>query len=203
MPLRAAAFYALKEIELRLGEHVAGIDRAERTVDLASGERLRYGHLVLATGARARPFAVPGADLDGVLKLRDLDDARALSLRVAQAQDVLVVGAGFIGLELTAVIAGMGKRARVVEMGPRPLGRAVSSQISTFFHDSHVAVGAELLLGAGITALEGTNGVVSGAVLSDGRRIATDLVLVGIGVLASDGLAQAAGLACDDGVLRR
>ena len=201
LPLRAADFYRAGDIDLRLGETVARIDRERRRVDLGSGTSLDYGHLVLATGAMARPFAVPGHDLGGVLALRTVADAAQVRERLGAAGDVLVVGAGFIGLELAAVAAAAGKRVRVVELGSRPLGRAVSSHISTFTRDSHAVAGATMLFGAGVAALEGEGGTVTAATLTDGQRVAADLVLVGIGVLPDDALARQAGLSCDNGVL--
>ena len=201
MPLRAERFYASKAIELRLGVTAMDVDRAAHRVVLASGDHLDYDHLVLATGASARPFSVPGADLDGVVSLRDLTDAQNLRTRLERARELLVVGAGFIGLELTAAAVSLGKRVRVVELGPRPLGRAVSAEISTFYRDSHAATGAELLFGAGIAAIEGADGRATGALLSDGRRVPADLVLVGVGVLANDDLARQIGLQCQDGIL--
>ena len=201
LPLRAAQWYADKQIDLRLGVVADRIDLAGRRVVLASGEALRYDHLVLATGAKARSFPVPGAAFDGVLTLRHLEDARALRARLASAHEVLVVGAGFIGLELTATAVAMGKRVHVIELGTRPLGRAVTSEISTFSRDSHAAAGAELVFGTGVAAFEGAAGKVTGATLSDGRRLPADLVLLGVGVVAADDLALASGLACDDGVV--
>ena len=201
LPLRAAEFYSGQAIDLRLGERVVEIDRAAGRVVLASGDGLAYDHLVLALGARARPFAVPGHDLDGVLGLRDLDDASRIRERLEAAEDVVVIGAGFIGLEVTATAVSLGKRVRVVEIGARPLGRAVSSHISAFYHASHAGSGAELTFGASVAALEGQDGRVSAVILSDGTRLRADLVLVGIGVLPDDDLARAAGLACEAGVV--
>lgn len=200
LPLRAADFYRTGNIDLRLGETVGRIDREARRVHLASGAVLDYGHLVLATGAVARPFTVPGHDLGGVLALRDVADAARVRERLEAARDVVVVGAGFIGLELAAVAAAAAKRVSVVELGARPLGRAVSSHISTFTRDSHAVAGATMVFGAGVASLEGETGTVTAAILTDGQRLPADLVLVGIGILPDDRLARQAGLRCHDGV---
>ncbi|ODN70267.1 NAD(P)/FAD-dependent oxidoreductase [Methylobrevis pamukkalensis] len=199
--LRAGAFYAAKDIDLRLGTTALAIDREARELVLAGGERLGYDHLVLATGTRARPFDVPGRALAGVLTLYTLGDAARLKTEVEAATAIVVVGAGFIGLELTAAAVAAGKSVTVIELGARPLGRAVSSEISTFYHGAHDRSGARLLFGAGVAALEGTDGRVEAVVLADGTRVPADLVLVGIGVLAEDRLAHAAGLPCDNGIM--
>ncbi len=201
LPLRARDFYTAQTIDLRLGETVTGIDRAARRAELASGGSLSYDHLVLATGSRARPFTVAGCELEGVLSLRSLDDASRIRDRLDAARDVVVIGAGFIGLEITATAVALGKRVRVIEIGPRPLGRAVSSHISAFYEASHAEAGAELTFGASVQALEGRDGRVASVLLSDGTRHPADLVLLGVGVLPEDELARRAGLACESGIV--
>jgi 3-phenylpropionate/trans-cinnamate dioxygenase ferredoxin reductase component len=201
LPLRAPQFYQDKGVDLLLGERAVQIDRPARRVALASGRSLDYGHLVLATGARQRPLDAPGIDLDGVLVLRDLGDARALRERVRAARRIVVVGAGFIGLEIAATATSLGGAVTVVEVSPRPLGRAVSPATSAFFLDAHKAFGAEFRLGVGVVALHGRNGVLSEVELSDGARLPADLAVLGIGILPEDRLAREAGLACDNGIV--
>jgi 3-phenylpropionate/trans-cinnamate dioxygenase ferredoxin reductase component len=201
LPLRAAQFYKDQRVDLLLGETATGIDRGAQCVDLASGRRVTYSHLVLATGARQRPLDVPGADLGGVLVLRDLTDARVLRQRLGAARRVVVVGAGFIGLEIAATAASLGLDVTVVEIGARPLGRAVSPATSAFFLQAHRAFGAQVRLGAGIAALRGQDHQVNAVELSDGALLPVDLVVIGIGVLPQDDLAQQAGLACDNGII--
>ena len=201
LPLRAAQFYGEKNIDLRLGEQAARIDRGARCVELASGGVVDYGHLVLATGARARPLDIPGIDLQGVLGLRDLDDARSLRERLAAAERIVVIGAGFIGLEIAATAASLGRDVTVIEVSPRPLGRAVSPATSAFFLRAHEEFGAKFRLGVGVKALHGRAGAVDAVELSDGERLPADLAIVGIGVLPEDRLARAAGLACENGVI--
>jgi 3-phenylpropionate/trans-cinnamate dioxygenase ferredoxin reductase subunit len=201
LPLRAAQFYADKNVDLLLGQTATRIDRGARRVELASGRSLDYGHLVLATGARQRPLDVAGIDLDGVLVLRDLSDARALRERIGAAHRIVVVGAGFIGLEIAATATGLGRDVTIVEISARPMGRAVSPQISAFFLDAHQAFGARFRLGVGVVALHGRSGAVSEVELSDGTRLPADLAIVGIGILPEDRLAREAGLACDNGII--
>ena len=201
LPLRAAQFYQDKGIDLLLGEEALVVDRSVQRVELASGGRLTYGHLVFATGARQRPLDAPGIDLDGVLLLRDLTHARALRMRLGAARRIVVIGAGFIGLEIAATATSLGGEVTIVEVAPRPLGRAVSPATSAFFLEAHKAFGAEFRLGVGVVAFHGRDGVVSEVELSDGSRLPADLAIVGIGVLPEDRLARRAGLACDNGII--
>jgi 3-phenylpropionate/trans-cinnamate dioxygenase ferredoxin reductase component len=201
LPLRAAQFYRDKGIDLLLGEEAVGIERSAQRVALASGESVDYGHLVLATGARQRPLDAPGINLDGVLLLRDLTHARALRERLRAARRIVVIGAGFIGLEIAATATSLGGEVTIVEVSPRPLGRAVSPATSAFFLEAHKAFGAEFRLGVGVVALHGRDGVVSEVELSDGARLPADLAIIGIGVLPEDRLARQSGLACDNGII--
>ncbi|MBN9060905.1 MAG: pyridine nucleotide-disulfide oxidoreductase [Rhizobiales bacterium 65-9] len=199
--LRGDDFYPQKDIGLRLGARVVAIDRASRAVMLAGGERVAYDHLILATGARPRPFAAPGVELDGVMTLRTLDDASALKARLATASQVAVVGAGFIGLEFAAVAAAFGHRAVVVDIADRVMGRAVSPVMSEAFAAKHRALGSSLLMGASVAEFAGEDGRLTGLRLRDGRFFASDLALVGVGVLPEDALAREAGLAVENGVV--
>ena len=199
--LRSEAFYAKNGIDLLAGERVAAIDRATRRVRLNSGPEIGFDHLVLATGARNRPLPVPGADLDGVLYLRTLAEARDLKARIAAVRQVVVVGAGFIGLEFAAVARQLGKEVHVVEATQRPMGRAVSAQMSWFFTERHMGWGARLLLGAGVARLLGEGGRVVAVEATDGQRLPADLVVVGIGVLPNADLAAGAGLPVQDGIV--
>ena len=199
--LRGPAFYPEKGIDLMLGARVVEIDRGAKRVKFASGETLDYGHLILATGADPRPAPFAGAELEGVLALRDMNDAERLKQRLAAARHVVVVGAGFIGLEFAATAAAKGCDVQVVEIAPRVMGRAVSKALSDFYAEAHRAFGVHLHLGVGVAAIEGEGGKATAVRLSDGRRLPADLVLVGIGILAAEKLAAAAGLAVDNGVV--
>ena len=199
--LRSEAFYQKQAIDLAAGERVAAIDRRGRRLELASGRGITFDHLVLATGARNRPLAVPGAELDGVLGLRSLADADALRRRLDEASAVVVVGAGFIGLEFAAVALAAGVAVHLVELTQQPMGRVVSAPVSQFFTEAHRRWGAMISLGTGIARILGENGRAEGVETNDGRRLAADLVLVCIGVIPNTELAAAAGLAIDDGIV--
>ena len=200
LPLRAEQFYRDKNVDLRLGVQAKRIDLAGKRVELSSGAAEPFDHLILATGARPRPFDVPGAGLEGVLGLRNIADAATIRERLGVGRRVVVVGAGFIGLEIAATALALGGDVTVVEIA-RPLGRAVSPSTSDFFLDAHKAFGARFRLGVGVEAIEGANGAVAAVVLGDGERLAADLVIVGVGVLAEVRLAREAGLACDNGIV--
>lgn len=198
--LRAGAFYADHRIELVHGRATA-IDRAGKLLRLESGAALPYVHLVLATGARNRPLPAPGADLAGVFYLRTRADADALKGRLAEARRVVVIGAGFIGLEFAAVARALGHEVTVIEAASRVLGRAVSPEMSAFFAQAHTAMGTTLLLGAGVIGLTGEDGHVSGVETTDGRVHPADFVLVGIGVVPNVELAAEAGLELANGIV--
>ena len=198
--LRAEAFFAGAGIELRPGVRVEAIDRAARRLALADGSSLGFDRLVLATGSRARALPVPGADLDGVLSLRSLGDARTLRSRMAQAEDVVVAGGGFIGLEVAATLAAAGRRVTVLEAQARVLGRAVAQPISDHVARRLVEAGVTIRTGVGIERIEGGAAGVEAVVATDGRRIPAQLVLVGIGAVANADLAAAAGLDVGNGI---
>jgi 3-phenylpropionate/trans-cinnamate dioxygenase ferredoxin reductase subunit len=199
--LRPEAFYEKQRIELRPGERVERIDRAGRRLELESGPRLEYEHLVLALGARPRPLPVPGGDLDGVQLLRTLTDADSLRTALDGAEHVVVIGGGFIGLEFAAAARKRGAGVTVVEMLERPMARVVSPEISRYFTRRHEEAGAEVLLGTGVEALEGQAGKVVSVRTADGRRLPADLVVVGVGIVPNTELAEAAGLGVDNGIV--
>jgi 3-phenylpropionate/trans-cinnamate dioxygenase ferredoxin reductase subunit len=180
---------------------VTAINRTERRLLLASGAELPWDYLVLATGARFRPLPVPGAKLDGVLPLRTLADADILRERLDQGRDIVVVGAGFIGLEFASVAIARGAAVHIIEVTQQPMGRVVSATISKLFTDAHRRWGAEVLLGTGVTRILGAGGRVSGVETSDGRHRPADLVLICIGVIPNTEIAKEAGLAVDNGIV--
>jgi 3-phenylpropionate/trans-cinnamate dioxygenase ferredoxin reductase subunit len=198
--LKGAAVYDDYNLTYLESVKAEAIDRGRRTVALSNGQTLPYGHLVLATGARQRELDVPGADLDGVMTLRTLAHAKALMARIDGVKQAVVVGGGFIGLEFAAVARAKGIAVVVVEVAPRPMGRALSTEMSRFFEERHVAWGANFMFGSGVVELLG-EGHVTGVRLSDGVTIPADLVLIGAGVLPNVELAEAAGLAVDNGIV--
>jgi 3-phenylpropionate/trans-cinnamate dioxygenase ferredoxin reductase subunit len=201
LPLRAEKFFLDHRIDLRLGEKAVRIDRSARRLELASGEVAPYDHLVLATGARQRALRAPGVDLAGVFSLRAILDAKSIRETIGDGRRVVVIGAGFIGLEIAATALALGGEVTVVEIAERPLGRAVSPAMSAFFLDAHKAFGATFHLGVGVSAICGEAGRATEVELSTGERLPADVVIVGVGVTAEDQLARDAGLDCANGIV--
>lgn len=199
--LRPQSYYEKHAIELVTGTRATAIDRAAARVTLSSGAALAYDHLVLATGALNRKLPVAGADLDGVMYLRTLAEADAIKQHFGGATNIVVAGAGFIGLELAAVASKYGKTVHVIEPLARVMSRAVSPAVSQFFAEAHAAFGVTLLLNTRLQSIEGANGRVTGVTLGDGRTLPAELVLVGIGILPADDLAQSAGLPVKNGIV--
>jgi 3-phenylpropionate/trans-cinnamate dioxygenase ferredoxin reductase subunit len=199
--LRPESFYAKQEIDLLAGETVTAIDRIERRLRLASDGVVPWDHLILATGARYRPLPVPGAELDGVLPLRTLADADILRERLDQAREVVVIGAGFIGLEFASVAIARGAAIHIIEVTHHPMGRVVSAPISRFFTEAHIGWGARISLGTGVARILGADGRVTGVETTEGHRLPADLVLICIGVIPNADLAGAAGLAVENGIV--
>ncbi|MCB1411871.1 MAG: FAD-dependent oxidoreductase [Xanthobacteraceae bacterium] len=197
---RPEKFYVDQRITL-IDAHVAAIDRAGRTVRFASGSSRQYGHLVLATGARNRLLDIPNANLDGVMYLRSFAESEALRTRLAAGQRAVVVGAGFIGLEFAATARARGLEVDVLELAPRVMARAVTPGISAYFERRHREAGIRLHFGVGATEIEGADGRVTGVSLTDGTRLAADLVVVGVGVLPNVELAAEAGLPVASGII--
>ncbi len=197
---RPDKFYREQNIEL-IADRVVSIDRSARRLLLASGTSLDYGHLVLATGARNRLLDIPNANLEGVRYLRTLDESEALRQRIAAGQRVVVIGAGFIGLEFAATARAKGLEVDVVELGARVMARAVTAEISDYFQERHTAAGIRIHLGVQVTGIEREGVKVTGVSLSDGRHVPADLVVVGVGVLPNVELAAEAGLSVAAGVV--
>lgn len=199
--LRPASFYRDNHIELMPQARVAAIDPGARSVTLGTGERLAYDHLVLAVGARNRLLPLPGADLDGVLYIRTLAETDALKPRLAQSQNIVVIGAGFIGLEFAAVAAAQGKAVTVLEMTDRVMSRVVSPGMSQHFSGWHQRSGTRFHFGARAARVIGENGRAVAVETADGARIPADMVIVSIGVVPNIEIAKAAGLATGDGIV--
>jgi 3-phenylpropionate/trans-cinnamate dioxygenase ferredoxin reductase subunit len=197
---RPDRFYREQNIDLIEGRAVA-INRATRQLRLASGSSLHYGHLVLATGSRNRLLDIPNAHLEGVHYLRTLDETEALRQRIASGKRVVVIGAGFIGLEFAATARAKGLEVDVVELGDRVMARAVTAEVSEFLQRRHGAAGINIHFGVQVTRIESNAGEVTGVSLSDRRHISADLVVVGIGVLPNVELAAEAGLPVAAGII--
>ena len=206
LAMRAPELLAKKAITLRTGVRVQAIDRAGRTLTLEGGETLPWAGLVLATGARARPLPVPGAGASNVHLLRTQADAQGLAAGLqacrAAGQPVVVVGGGFIGLEVAATARKLGRAVTVVEAAPRLMARVLAPQLSDWYADLHRGHGVTLALGAGVAAIEtGADGLASVVLGTAGQRWPAGLVVVGVGVQPNDELAAATGLACDRGIV--
>jgi 3-phenylpropionate/trans-cinnamate dioxygenase ferredoxin reductase subunit len=197
--LRPQAFYADKGIALELGVRVEQVDTGAHAVRLHDGRALRYDKLVLATGSRPRTLAIPGADLPGVHHVRTIADIDALNAGLPQGARVVVIGGGYIGLEMASVARQRGFAVTVLEAADRVLGRVVCEEVSAFYTDLHRAAGVEIHVGAAVSALHG-NARVESVETADGRRFACDAVIVGIGVVPNVELAAAAGLECANGI---
>lgn len=211
LQMRAPEMLARKQIGLRTGVRVTAIDRTAQTVALVdtatqAGIALPYTHLVLATGSRPRMLPLLGADAQGVLTLRTRDDASALSDGLArcaaQGRPLVVIGGGFIGLEVAATARKKGLAVTVLEAAPRLLGRVLAPALSDWYAQLHRSQGVDLVLGAQIARLETDgDGWVSGVALAHGQVLPAGLVLMGVGAVANDELALAAGLACERGIV--
>ncbi len=199
LALRPTSFYAAQNVGLIEHDAAVSIDRARHSITLASGAIIPYGHLVLATGAANRTLPVPGAALSGVVGLRSLAETKALKALLPGLKRVVVIGAGFIGLEFAAVAAERGIAVTVIEAAPRPLMRGVSAVMSDHLARAHRGWGTTLLTSTGVKAIHGT-GRAEAVETADGQIIATDLVLVAIGVISNTGLAAAAGLKTSNGI---
>ncbi len=199
--LRPESFYTEHQIDLRTGAKVSRIDRAAHQVALQSGATVPYEKLVLAVGARNRRLPLPGADLDGVLYLRTLEESTAIKQRLAEVQNVVVVGGGFIGLELAAVARTLGKQVTVLEALPRLMARVVAPIISEFYRDFHESKGVTVLCGAAVAGIYGSASKAREVRMNDGTAHPADLILVGIGVAPNAELAQEAGLATANGIV--
>jgi 3-phenylpropionate/trans-cinnamate dioxygenase ferredoxin reductase subunit len=197
---RPDKFYRDQNIEL-IADRAVSIDRGARRLLLASGTSRDYGHLVLATGARNRLLDIPNANLANVRYLRILDESEALRKQIASGQRVVVIGAGFIGLEFAATARIKGLEVDVAELASRVMGRAVTAEISDYFQERHTAAGIRIHLGVQATSIEADGTKVTGVSLSDGRHLPADLVVVGVGVLPNVELAAEAGLPVASGII--
>ncbi|MCB1746115.1 MAG: FAD-dependent oxidoreductase [Gammaproteobacteria bacterium] len=197
---RPSSWFEKNAVELRLECTVTAIDRAARRVSCADGSVVDYARLALATGARIRPLACPGADLADICYVRSLADSEALRARLPGAARLAVVGGGFIGLEVAAIARTLGKSVVLYEGLDRLMARAVSPTISDYYAALHRGHGVDLRLGCGIAAIERTR---HGLLVRDanGGEVEVDIVVAGIGVVPNDEIAAAAGLECRGGIV--
>ena len=197
--LRPESFYATHGIELRLASAVREIDPDRRSVVLDGGESLEYTNLVIATGSRPRRIDLPGADLGNIFYLRSLEDADAIGTELVPGRRLVVVGGGYIGLEIASTARGLGLEVCVVEAADRILGRVTAPEMSAYYTRAHRARGVDVRLATGIVSFEG-EGTVRGVRCAD-ETIPADVVVIGIGIVPDETLAASAGIPCDDGIV--
>jgi 3-phenylpropionate/trans-cinnamate dioxygenase ferredoxin reductase subunit len=198
--LRPESFWQGLDVRLELGTPVAAVDPPRRRVSLVDGRDIDYGTLVFATGTSARRLPVPGMALAGVHSLRGIEDALGLRSALDSAPHTVIIGGGYIGLEVASVIRSEGRDVTIVEAQDRVLKRVTGPVVASFYDRLHRDRGVAFALGAQLTAIEG-DGRVSAVRLSSGDRLSADLVIVATGSRANDDIAAAAGISCDDGIL--
>jgi len=198
--LHPPAYYPEHDIELRLGARAEGLDPKAHRLHLASGEALAYDKLMLTTGARVRRLDLPGVDLPGVMYLRDYDDTQAIREVLRRKAPTVVVGGGFIGLEVAASARTRGCGVTVIELADRLMGRAVAPEIGAWYAELHRRHGVDLRLGAGLEAFAG-EGRLERVILTGGEEIPADLAVIGIGIVPNVELVAEAGLEINNGVV--
>lgn len=198
--LKPEAFEALR-LEWWPDTRVARIDRAAKRLEMATGETLRYDRLILCTGGRARPLAVPGADTSDIRTLRTIGDALALAPELRPGRSVVVIGGGWIGLEVAAAARRKGAAVTVLEAQGRLCERTVPAAISEHLLGLHGSHGTRVMLGARITEIVRSANGQSIVTMADGHTLTCDVIVAGVGLVPNDELAGDAGLACDGGVV--
>jgi 3-phenylpropionate/trans-cinnamate dioxygenase ferredoxin reductase subunit len=198
--VKPADFYDAPGIEVRLETRIAAVDRDRHVVTTAAGERITYDALVLATGSHVRRLRAPGSNKAGLHYLRNIDDVSRIRANLDSARRVVIIGAGYIGLEVAAVTRQLGHEVTVLEMEDRVMSRVVSPEVSAFFQAEHAAHGVQLLLATALEGFEGDTRIAAVRTL-DGQSVPADLVIAGIGIVPNTELAASAGLDVDDGIV--
>jgi NAD(P)H-nitrite reductase large subunit len=194
------AFYRDHDVEVLLGTPAAAVDLAERSVEMRDGRRVAYGRLLIATGAHPRRLDVPGADLDGVHRLRTLADSAAIRHAAGAAAHAVVIGGGFIGMEVAASLRTMGLEVTLVHLGTGLFDALRCDALSADLLALYRERGVDVLLGEQVSVFTGA-GRLSAVITASGRRIEADLAVVGIGVAPATAFLVGSGLAVDDGVV--
>jgi 3-phenylpropionate/trans-cinnamate dioxygenase ferredoxin reductase subunit len=198
--LRSAQFYEQAHVDVKLGLRVTAIDRTDQRLRLSDGTELRYDKLILCLGSRNRLLEVPGYDLKGIHYLRTIADVDGIRAELGAAKNLVVVGAGYIGLEAAASARHLGLEVTVLEMADRPLNRVTAPEMSSFYMRRHAQEGVHVLCGMSVTSFAGNaDGRVSSVVCGE-REFPADFVIVGVGILPETPLAAAAGLRCENGI---
>jgi 3-phenylpropionate/trans-cinnamate dioxygenase ferredoxin reductase component len=203
LSLRPAQFYSDHQVETHLGRRVTELARRDRHVRLDDGRMLPYDALLLATGARPRRLLAPGGELAGVHYLRTIADADRIRAEFASGTRVVIIGGGYIGLEVAATARELGTEVTVLEMAARVMSRVTCPEVSAFYEAEHARHGVRIRCGEAVRALHGdrASGRVRAVLSESGEEYLADVVVVGIGVAPADELAKAAGLECENGVV--
>ncbi len=201
LTIRQPAVFEKKAIQLRKGVRVTEVDTVNKTVSLQDGELISYSKLIIATGSRARIPALEQVTAQGVHSLRSLDDTLSIAAQMDSVKNLVVVGGGFIGLEMAAVAIKLGKKVTVIEFADRLMSRVVSPMISEYFKTLHENHGCEILLNSAVSEVVTESAKLTAVKLSNGEQIAADMVVLGVGVLPNQELAQTAGIGCDGGII--
>jgi len=199
--LRGPHYWADHRVELDVGTAAATVDRARKLVGLRDGRSFDYDTLVFATGTRARDLPLPGIDRPGVFSLRKIDDVRRLRPALDDARRIVIIGGGYIGLEVAAVMRQEGRDAIVVEAESRVMKRVAGETISGFFDELHRARGVDIRLGCRLASIDGDDNRATGITLASGERIDADVILAATGARANDDIAKVAGLPCEEGIV--
>ena len=198
--LKKETFYEDNKIDLIINTKVKSIDRKRKTVSLSNKENLDYGKLIIAVGSRVRKLDVPGVDKNGIHYLRGLDDANALKENLKEGKKLVIVGAGYIGLEVAAVAASLKIETSVIDIADRVMSRTVDPLISDYYHSLHVNNGVNIHLKHGLKSITG-KGNVEKVFCTNNLELDADIVVIGAGVIPNDELALTAGLACENGIV--
>jgi len=198
--LKKEAFYEENKIELIINTRVESIDRKRKTVSLSNKENLDYGKLIIAAGSRVRKLDVPGVDKNGIHYLRGLDDANALKENLKEGKKLVIVGAGYIGLEVAAVAASLKIETSVIDIADRVMSRTVDPLISDYYHSLHENNGVNIHLKHGLKSITG-KGNVEKVFCTNNLELDADIVVIGAGVIPNDELALTAGLTCENGIV--
>ena len=197
--LRAESFYADRNIAMKLSTRATAIDTTAKTVALSTDETLHYDHLLISTGSRPRKLSIDGSDLPGIHYLRTMDDVDGLRDGMQADANLVIVGGGYIGLEVAAVGRELGLNVHVLEMEERILQRVTTPEMSAYYHQLHEGRGVNIHTNTAVTGFAGDGKVQE--VLCGDKRYPADIVIVGIGIIPNTELAEAAGIVCDNGIV--
>ena len=197
--LRAEKFYADKDIQLMLDTRATQIDPSTKTINLDNGETIAYEKLLISTGSRPRKLSIEGSDLSGIHYLRTMDDVDGIRADVKPGANLVIVGGGYIGLEVAAVGIELGMNVHVLEMEERILQRVTTPEMSAYYHKLHTDRGVHIHTQTGVIGFSG-NGSVEKVLCGD-ESFDADIVIVGIGIIPNIEIAEEAGIHCDNGIV--